>query len=157
MYEGDESFHFRGGSVLDGRPECASDILASGRRRFRKVNGGEPPSRRMEVKKSTSRSVLLLNRCRTDTESDLLLYHNAQQGLSHLGPAVRTAELCNPISAPLKEQCMSLFVRPLEEMSSTVVLVLDALDECEPTTVPRLLQVLIPHIPSTIVSVSYDS
>jgi hypothetical protein len=76
----------------------------------------------------------------------------AQQGLFHLGPAVRTAisdgihKLCNPTSAPLKEQCTSLFVRPLEKISSTVVLVLDALDECEPTTVPRLLQTLLPQL-----------
>ncbi|PVF91151.1 hypothetical protein CPB86DRAFT_680718, partial [Serendipita vermifera] len=76
----------------------------------------------------------------------------AQQGLSHLGPAVRQAvcdgihELCNPASAPLKGQCMSLFVRPLEKLSHTVVLVLDALDECEPTTVTRLLQVLLPQL-----------
>ncbi|PVF91285.1 hypothetical protein CPB86DRAFT_684266, partial [Serendipita vermifera] len=76
----------------------------------------------------------------------------AQQGLSHLGSEVREAvcdgirEFCNPVSAPLKEQCMSLFVRPLEKLSSTVVLVLDALDECEPTTVTRLLQTLLPQL-----------
>ncbi|PVF92196.1 hypothetical protein CPB86DRAFT_227385 [Serendipita vermifera] len=59
----------------------------------------------------------------------------AQQGLSHLGPRVRTIiadgirELCDPVSASLEEQCILLFAHPLQVVSSPVVLVLDALDE----------------------------
>jgi hypothetical protein len=82
----------------------------------------------------------------------------AQQGLSHLGSGVRTLisdgirELCGPTSALLEEQCRELFVRPLKSTSSPVVLVLDALDECEPAAFNRLFRVLltqltnIPHI-----------
>ncbi|PVG02917.1 hypothetical protein CPB86DRAFT_665135, partial [Serendipita vermifera] len=82
----------------------------------------------------------------------------AQQGLSHLGPSVRTSisdaihELCGPTSALLEEQCRTLFVRPLKATSTTVVLVLDALDECEPAAFNRLFRVLlsqlanIPHL-----------
>jgi hypothetical protein len=78
----------------------------------------------------------------------------AQQGLSHLGSQVRTIitdgirELCDPVSAPLEEQCISLFVRPLEAVTFPVVLVLDALDECEPTSLVRLLRVLLPQLPN---------
>ncbi|PVF91284.1 hypothetical protein CPB86DRAFT_361534 [Serendipita vermifera] len=76
----------------------------------------------------------------------------AQQGLSHLGPTVRATivesirELYDPVSAPLEDQCISLFVRPLEKISSPVVIVLDALDECEPITVTRLFHILIPQL-----------
>jgi hypothetical protein len=82
----------------------------------------------------------------------------AQQGLSHLGSGVKTSisdgirELCGPTSALLEEQCRELFVRPLKSTSSPVVLVLDALDECEPAAFNRLFRVLltqltnIPHI-----------
>ncbi|PVF92192.1 hypothetical protein CPB86DRAFT_830154 [Serendipita vermifera] len=76
----------------------------------------------------------------------------AQQGLSHLGSAVRTTvvegirDLYDPIAASIDDQCMSLFVRPLEKTSSTVVLVLDALDECDPANVKRLFRDLLPQL-----------
>jgi hypothetical protein len=79
----------------------------------------------------------------------------AQQGLSHLGRDVKTAildgirALHEPVSAPIEEQCLEIFVRPLESLSSTKILVVDALDECEPTTCIRLLQVLLRNLSNT--------
>jgi hypothetical protein len=76
----------------------------------------------------------------------------AQQGLSHLSPAVRTVisngirDLCDPVSASLEEQCSAIFVRPLELHTSKAVLVLDALDECDPTGVTRLFRTLLPQL-----------
>jgi hypothetical protein len=73
----------------------------------------------------------------------------AQQGLSHLGREIKAATLDGiralhePVSAPLEDQCLEIFVRPLESLSSTKILVVDALDECEPTTCVRLLRVLL--------------
>jgi hypothetical protein len=73
----------------------------------------------------------------------------AQQGLFHLGRPVRTAisdrvrELCDPVSANIEDQCTKIFVHPLKVISSTVVLVLDALDECEPTMLTRMLRILL--------------
>jgi hypothetical protein len=78
----------------------------------------------------------------------------AQQGLSHLGPAVKTSisdgirELCGPTSALLEEQCRELFVRPLKSTMSPVVLILDALDECDPAAFNRLFRVLLPQLPN---------
>jgi hypothetical protein len=76
----------------------------------------------------------------------------AQQGLSHLGPSVKTSicdgvrELCGPTSALLEAQCRELFVRPVKATSSPIVLILDALDECEPTAFNRLFRVLLSQL-----------
>jgi hypothetical protein len=78
----------------------------------------------------------------------------AQQGLSHLGAKVQSAiidgirELRDPVSAPLEEQCHKLLVQPLQHVSFPVVLVLDGLDECEPTALIRLLRILSKEFPS---------
>jgi hypothetical protein len=77
----------------------------------------------------------------------------AQQGLSRLGSQVQSSivngirELRDPVAAPLEEQCRQLLVQPLKDSSSSVVLVLDALDECEPTALVRLLRVLSQELP----------
>jgi hypothetical protein len=77
----------------------------------------------------------------------------AQQGLSHLGVSVQSAivngirELRDPVAAPLEEQCRKLLIHPLKDISSPVVLVLDALDECEPTMLTRLFQILSKELP----------
>ncbi|PVG04814.1 hypothetical protein CPB86DRAFT_746923 [Serendipita vermifera] len=76
----------------------------------------------------------------------------AQQGLSHLGPKVRSAisdgirDMSNPVAAPLEDQCRVLFVGPLMTLSSRLVLILDALDECEPSMLTRMLRVLLPQL-----------
>ncbi|PVF94597.1 hypothetical protein CPB86DRAFT_635665 [Serendipita vermifera] len=76
----------------------------------------------------------------------------AQQGLAHLNSNVRAAvalgirSLINPVSAALEEQCSSIFLEPLKATQMVVVLVLDALDECEPQTCQQLLHVLLPTI-----------
>ncbi|PVF90971.1 hypothetical protein CPB86DRAFT_878753 [Serendipita vermifera] len=76
----------------------------------------------------------------------------AQQGLSQLGPKVRSAisdgirDMSNPVAAPLEDQCRVLFVSPLMMLSSHVVLILDALDECEPSMLTRMLRVLLPQL-----------
>jgi hypothetical protein len=76
----------------------------------------------------------------------------AQQGLAHLGANVRTAvavgirKLINPVAATLESQCMAIFVTPLRETQIPVVLVLDALDECEPQTCQQFLRVLLPQL-----------
>jgi hypothetical protein len=78
----------------------------------------------------------------------------AQQGLAHLGANVRTAvavgirKLINPVAATLESQCMTIFVTPLRETQISVVLVLDALDECEPETCKQLLCTLLPQLPN---------
>jgi hypothetical protein len=76
----------------------------------------------------------------------------AQQGISRLGPTARTIlasgvrSLCNPLSAEIWEQCQELFVAPLKALERTVLLVLDALDECEPEACEQLLRTLFPHL-----------
>jgi hypothetical protein len=76
----------------------------------------------------------------------------AQQGLAHLDPVVRAAvaagirELINPVSATLEEQCSSIFTQPLQTAHIQALLVLDALDECEPQTCQQLLRVLLPQL-----------
>jgi hypothetical protein len=76
----------------------------------------------------------------------------AQQGLAQLGPVVRTAvasgirKLINPTSATLKKQCSSIFVEPLQATQVNVVLILDALDECEPERCQQLLRVLLARL-----------
>jgi hypothetical protein len=76
----------------------------------------------------------------------------AQQGLSHLGSSVRSAisdgirELCGPSSAPIEDQCRELFVRPLSKVTFPTVLVLDALDECDQTTLTRLFRILLAQL-----------
>jgi hypothetical protein len=76
----------------------------------------------------------------------------AQQGLAHLCPEVRVAvavgirKLINPVSATLEEQCSSIFVGPLQAIPTPTLLVLDALDECEPGTCQQLLNVLLPQL-----------
>jgi hypothetical protein len=78
----------------------------------------------------------------------------AQQGLAHLGANVRTSvaagirKLINPVAATLESQCMTIFVTPLWETQIPVVLVLDALDECEPETCKQLLRTLLPQLPN---------
>ncbi|PVF94547.1 hypothetical protein CPB86DRAFT_636821, partial [Serendipita vermifera] len=78
----------------------------------------------------------------------------AQQGISHLGAAVQTilangiCKLRNPVSATIEEQCLEIFTAPLRVMASTVILVLDGLDECEPGACQQLLQILLPCLPS---------
>ncbi|PVG02915.1 hypothetical protein CPB86DRAFT_724318, partial [Serendipita vermifera] len=76
----------------------------------------------------------------------------AQQGLSRLELGVKAAisdgirELGDPTSALLEEQCREIFVRPLKTTSRAVVLVLDAVDECEPAAFSRLFRVLLSQI-----------
>jgi hypothetical protein len=76
----------------------------------------------------------------------------AQQGLSRLGSKVQRTvgdgirELLDPVSATLKEQCEWLFVLPLKAVSSPVVLVLDALDECDEASLNRLFQMLLAQL-----------
>jgi hypothetical protein len=76
----------------------------------------------------------------------------AQQGISRLSPTARTIlasgvrSLCNPVSAEIWEQYRELFVVPLKAIERTVLLVLDALDECEPETCERLLGTLLSHL-----------
>jgi hypothetical protein len=76
----------------------------------------------------------------------------AQQGLAHINRDVRAAvaagirKLINPVSATFDEQCSNIFVRPLQATQMQVVLVLDALDECEPLTSQQLLQLLLPQL-----------
>ncbi|PVG00315.1 hypothetical protein CPB86DRAFT_220214, partial [Serendipita vermifera] len=76
----------------------------------------------------------------------------AQQGLAQLGSGVRTAvskgiqKLIDPASSTLEEQCSHVFVKPLQAVRIPVVLVLDALDECEPEACQQLLQVLLPNL-----------
>ncbi|PVF97668.1 hypothetical protein CPB86DRAFT_759852 [Serendipita vermifera] len=80
----------------------------------------------------------------------------AQQGLSHLGPAIQTAlangirKLRDPISATLEEQCLEIFIRPLQELRSSAVLVFDALDECDPEMIQRLFSILVPLVSKLI-------
>ncbi|PVG03920.1 hypothetical protein CPB86DRAFT_849000 [Serendipita vermifera] len=77
----------------------------------------------------------------------------AQQGLSHLGPQVQSAvtngirELRDPVSAPLEEQYRQLLINPLKTITFSVVLVLDALDECEPSALGRLLRIILKELP----------
>jgi hypothetical protein len=84
--------------------------------------------------------------------SKLLFTTIAQQGLAHLNPDVRTAvangirNLINPVSATLEEQCSNIFIEPLQLTQSQVVLVLDALDECDPQTCQHLLGVLLSQL-----------
>ncbi|PVF99579.1 hypothetical protein CPB86DRAFT_281577 [Serendipita vermifera] len=78
----------------------------------------------------------------------------AQQGLSYLGPQVRSTicsginRLGDPISATLEEQCMELFVKPLKATSQPVVVVMDALDECDSHDLTQLLNVMLPQLPN---------
>jgi hypothetical protein len=74
----------------------------------------------------------------------------AQQGLAQLDPTVRTAvavgirKLINPVSASFKQQCLSIFVEPLQATQAQLVLLLDAIDECEPEKCRQLLRILLP-------------
>jgi hypothetical protein len=76
----------------------------------------------------------------------------AQQGLAHLCSEVRVAvavgirELINPVSATIEEQCLNIFVGPLQAIQAPTVLVLDAIDECEPAACQHLLNVLLPQL-----------
>jgi hypothetical protein len=80
----------------------------------------------------------------------------AQQGISHLGAnslrvlAAGIRELRDPVSATLEEQCFEIFVKPLKETSASIVLLLDALDECEPETCERLLNIILAHLPKLL-------
>ncbi|PVG00372.1 hypothetical protein CPB86DRAFT_680562, partial [Serendipita vermifera] len=77
----------------------------------------------------------------------------AQQGLAQLDSRVRATvavgirKLINPVSASLEEQCSVILVEPLKRTRRSTVLVLDALDECEPQTCQRLLRTLLLHLP----------
>ncbi|PVF98473.1 hypothetical protein CPB86DRAFT_873331 [Serendipita vermifera] len=88
-----------------------------------------------------------------ETRSPKLFFTTiAQQGLSHLGSAPRTAvafgirKLLDPVSATLEEQCSEIFEAPLQVVRLNAVLVLDALDECELRTCQQLLRVLLPRL-----------
>jgi WD40 repeat protein len=88
-----------------------------------------------------------------ETRTPKLLFTTvAQQGLAHLGPNVRSAvaagisKLINPVSATLEEQCSNLFINVLRETNIPVVLVLDALDECDPETCCQLLSLLLSQL-----------
>jgi hypothetical protein len=76
----------------------------------------------------------------------------AQQGLAQLDTHVRTAvatgirKLIDPVAATLEEQCSNIFVEPIKATKTTITLVLDALDECEPQTCQQLLRVLLPQL-----------
>jgi hypothetical protein len=76
----------------------------------------------------------------------------AQQGLSCIGPAARTAvalgvqKLLDPVSASLEEQCSNIFDAPLQVIERNTVLVLDALDECDSRTCQQLLRILLPRL-----------
>ncbi|PVG01195.1 hypothetical protein CPB86DRAFT_691709, partial [Serendipita vermifera] len=76
----------------------------------------------------------------------------AQQGVSRLSPKTRTAvvegihKLSDPVSATLEEQCLAMLVEPLETFCQPTILLLDALDECEPGACQRLLSVLLRQI-----------
>jgi hypothetical protein len=78
----------------------------------------------------------------------------AQQGLAHLGPDARTAvasgisKLINPLSATLEEQCSNLLTNVLQRIETPVVVVLDALDECDPENCRQLLSLLLPELHS---------
>jgi hypothetical protein len=73
----------------------------------------------------------------------------AQQGLAQLDAHVRTAvatgirKLIDPVAATLEEQCSNIFVEPIKATKTTITLVLDALDECEPQTCQQLLRILL--------------
>jgi hypothetical protein len=81
----------------------------------------------------------------------------AQQGISRLGPAVQTAvadgirKLRNPISSTLVEQHANIFMKPLGmlQVELPMVLVVDALDECEPESCRHLLEVLLENLRAT--------
>jgi hypothetical protein len=78
----------------------------------------------------------------------------AQQGLAHLGADVRAAvasgigKLINPVSSSLEEQCSNIFLHALRATQTQLVLVLDALDECDPQTCQQLLGILTLQIPN---------
>ncbi|PVF91240.1 hypothetical protein CPB86DRAFT_878623 [Serendipita vermifera] len=73
----------------------------------------------------------------------------AQQGLCHISPDVRSVvaagarKLLNPLSATLEEQCAEIFLNPLKAIDTHVILVMDALDECELHTCQHFLRVLL--------------
>jgi hypothetical protein len=76
----------------------------------------------------------------------------AQQGLAQLDAHVRTAvaagirKLIDPVAATIEEQCSNIFVEPIKATRTTVTLVLDALDECEPQKCQQLLHVLLSQL-----------
>ncbi|CAG8661825.1 13222_t:CDS:2, partial [Acaulospora colombiana] len=77
----------------------------------------------------------------------------AQQGVSRLSSIAQTAvakgiqKLFDPASATLEDQCLSIFTEPLVAFGSPTVLVLDAVDECEPRGCQRLLSILLRQLP----------
>jgi hypothetical protein len=88
-----------------------------------------------------------------ETRSPKLFFSTiAQQGISHLGPVAQKAvavgirRLRDPVSATLEEQCSDIFDAPLQVIEKNVVLVLDALDECESRTCQQLLRILLPRL-----------
>jgi hypothetical protein len=90
-----------------------------------------------------------------ETRSPKLFFSTiAQQGLSHLGRTAQTAvalgvrNLRDPVSATLEEQCLEIFDTPLQAIEKNTLLVLDALDECEPRTCQQLLRILLPRLTS---------
>ncbi|PVG00371.1 hypothetical protein CPB86DRAFT_729488, partial [Serendipita vermifera] len=78
----------------------------------------------------------------------------AQQGLARLGPNIQRRvahgirKLFNPVVANLYEQCLAMFVEPIQATQASLYLVLDALDECEPHACHSLFQILLPHLSS---------
>jgi hypothetical protein len=84
--------------------------------------------------------------------SKLVFTTVAQQGLSHINFDIRSAlaagirKLLDPLSATLEEQCMDIFIGPLRVLRMQVILVLDALDECDPQACQQILHTLLPHL-----------
>jgi hypothetical protein len=78
----------------------------------------------------------------------------AQHGISNLSPAIQSAvadgirKLRNPVSSTLVEQHTNMFMKPLGmlQVGLPTVLVVDALDECEPESCRHLLQILLENL-----------
>ncbi|CAG8640812.1 16259_t:CDS:2, partial [Acaulospora colombiana] len=76
----------------------------------------------------------------------------AQQGLSRLDSQAQTVvadgirKLFDPLSATLEEQCTHLFVNPIKTIRDPTVLVLDAMDECDPDACEQLLRIVLSEL-----------
>jgi hypothetical protein len=77
----------------------------------------------------------------------------AQQGISNLGSdlqslvALGIPKLKSPVSATLEEQYTAMFVNPLRAMGRTAIIVIDALDECDPTPRKQLIRLILSSLP----------
>lgn len=61
--------------------------------------------------------------------------------------ALGIRKLKNPVSATLEEQYTAMFANPLRAMERTVILVIDALDECDPTPRKQLMDLILSSLP----------